>query len=413
MERLAHLLVADKRANPSNYAMVTISEGATLSGGEMVLSGEADAYGHRKLGGIGALTGELISQITGEGIVYQQVAYLMRSGSPDSLDLMVATNYAVMAADLVLEGASGRMVALRGGTYTNVPISVTREGSEAGRRRGALRRRAVPAQGPPRRRQADVPVLMHVAELWRHPVKSLQGERLGETAIGPAGLLGDREWGIRDEATGHVLTGRREPRLLLASATWIGEGAPAVTLPDGVALAGGGGPAVDEGLSEWLDRPVRLVPAAGTPGGVGEFFADATDDTSEAIAWTMPPGRFVDAQPLLLLTTAALRMGAAQHPAGEWDVRRFRPNVLVEAEGTGWLEDAWCGRTVRLGSEVVVAPLAPCTRCTMVTRPQPGLERDLDVFRALQRAHDATFGVWTRVVTPGVVRAGDAVLVEG
>ena len=108
--------------------MVTISEGATIAGGDMVLSGDADAYGHRKLGGIGAVTGDLIGRITGEGIVLQHVAYLMRSGSPDSLDLMVATNYAVMAADLVLEGASGRMVALRGGTYTNVPISVTREG---------------------------------------------------------------------------------------------------------------------------------------------------------------------------------------------------------------------------------------------------------------------------------------------
>jgi 6-phosphofructokinase 1 len=128
VERLASLLMDDKRANPSNYSMMTISEGATIAGGDMVVSGEADAYGHRKLGGIGAVVGELISEITGKEIVLQNVAYLMRSGSPDSLDLMVATNYAVMAADLILEGASGRMVALRSGTYTNVPISVTREG---------------------------------------------------------------------------------------------------------------------------------------------------------------------------------------------------------------------------------------------------------------------------------------------
>jgi 6-phosphofructokinase 1 len=128
VERLASLLMDDKRRNPSHYSMLTISEGATIVGGDMVLSGEADAYGHRKLGGIGELVGELITEITGERIVLQNVAYLMRSGSPDSLDLMVATNYAVMAADLILEGASGRMVALRSGTYTNVPISVTREG---------------------------------------------------------------------------------------------------------------------------------------------------------------------------------------------------------------------------------------------------------------------------------------------
>jgi 6-phosphofructokinase len=128
IRKLAELLVSDKKANPSNYSMLTISEGSVLEGGEMVLTGEADAYGHRKLGGIGVLAGEMIRQITGEGIVYQQVGYLMRSGSPDSLDLMVAINYAVMAADLAIEKATGRMVALRGGTYTNVPISVTREG---------------------------------------------------------------------------------------------------------------------------------------------------------------------------------------------------------------------------------------------------------------------------------------------
>jgi 6-phosphofructokinase 1 len=128
VDRLGRLLVEDKRENPSNYAMVTVSEGATLAGGDMVLSGEEDAYGHRKLGGIGELTAALLKERTGEEMIVQEVGYLMRSGAPDSLDLMVATNYAVMAADLALEGASGRMVSLRNGTYTAVPISATREG---------------------------------------------------------------------------------------------------------------------------------------------------------------------------------------------------------------------------------------------------------------------------------------------
>jgi 6-phosphofructokinase 1 len=128
IDRLAEMLMHDKRNNSSHYAMMTISEGAQLEQGEMVLSGDEDAYGHRKLGGIGAVTGSLLTELTGENIIYQQVAYLMRSGRPDSLDLMVATNYANMAADLALEGMSGRMVALRGGTYTNVPITVTSEG---------------------------------------------------------------------------------------------------------------------------------------------------------------------------------------------------------------------------------------------------------------------------------------------
>lgn len=128
IDLLAEQLMRDKRDNPSNYSMMTISEGATIKGGDLLVSGEADAYGHRKLGGIGAVTAELLKQRTGEDMIMQQLGYLMRSGSPDSLDLMVATNYAVMAADLALEGASGRMVALRSGTYTTVPISTTGEG---------------------------------------------------------------------------------------------------------------------------------------------------------------------------------------------------------------------------------------------------------------------------------------------
>ena len=128
IERLASLLMDDKRRNPSHYAMMTISEGATLVGGEMVMGDKEDAYGHRKLGGIGQVTGELLHAITGEGIINQHLGYLMRSGSPDSLDLMVAINYAVMAADLVAAGEYGRLVALRNGNYVNVPIDVVRQG---------------------------------------------------------------------------------------------------------------------------------------------------------------------------------------------------------------------------------------------------------------------------------------------
>jgi 6-phosphofructokinase 1 len=127
IDRLAAFLIQDRDSNPSGYAMVTVSEGAQIEG-DMVLSGEEDAYGHRKLGGVGMLIGELITERTGQPILYQQVGYLMRSGAPDSLDLMVATNFAVTAADLAMEGSHGRMVALRGGTYTHVPIGVTSEG---------------------------------------------------------------------------------------------------------------------------------------------------------------------------------------------------------------------------------------------------------------------------------------------
>jgi 6-phosphofructokinase len=129
-EKLARFIMEDKRTNPSNYAMLTISEGATMVSGEMMVTGEADAYGHRKLGGIGMQTGEVLKQLTGQNIIYQQLSYLMRSGAPDSLDLMVAVNYANMAIDLVLKKVSGRMVALSQGTYTDVPMSTITAGQK-------------------------------------------------------------------------------------------------------------------------------------------------------------------------------------------------------------------------------------------------------------------------------------------
>ncbi len=127
-ERLAQLVMEDKKANPSNYVMITMSEGAQMVGGKIVEYGQADAYGHKKLGGIGLITGDALKKITGEDILYQQISYLMRSGAPDSLDLMVAVNYANTAIKLVKRGASNRMVALRNGTYTSVPITTIMQG---------------------------------------------------------------------------------------------------------------------------------------------------------------------------------------------------------------------------------------------------------------------------------------------
>jgi 6-phosphofructokinase 1 len=130
VERLAQLLVEDQRRNPSNYAICVISEGATMQGGQVMEYGQEDAYGHRKLGGIGMITGEAIKRITGVDIVHQQLAYLMRAGAPDSLDRMVAISYANLAVDQILQGHSGRMVALQNGAYTTVPVDTLTQGSK-------------------------------------------------------------------------------------------------------------------------------------------------------------------------------------------------------------------------------------------------------------------------------------------
>lgn len=250
---------------------------------------------------------------------------------------------------------------------------------------------------------------MTVTELWRHPVKSLQGQRVDTAGVLAGGLEGDRTWGIRDLATGRILTARRAPILLEAAATIDAGGVPTVTLPDGTTLTGPGpGPATDAALSAWLERPVSLVSSTDGPPARAEFFTDPTDDDSQPVEWTMPPDRFVDAMPILLLTTASLRAGAALHPDGQWETRRFRPNLVVDVAGDGFVEDAWCDRPVRIGA-VELVPRQPCVRCTMVTRPQPGLDRDLDVYRTLAHHHGGTFGVWTEVTRPGTIAVGDPV----
>jgi 6-phosphofructokinase 1 len=127
-QRLVELLVEDRKSNPSNYAIMTISEGAKPIGGEMILSGEADAYGHKKLGGIGEWVSQEIERRSGIQTVYQPLAYLMRSGAADALDLMVSTSYGYLATDLLLKKQTGRMVALRDGKYTTVSANIISDG---------------------------------------------------------------------------------------------------------------------------------------------------------------------------------------------------------------------------------------------------------------------------------------------
>lgn len=129
-EKLAKYLMDDKRNNPSGYAIMTISEGAQMVGGKIIEYGQADAYGHKKLGGIGGITGDALKELTHQNIIYQQVAYLMRSGEPDALDRMVAISYGNLAMDLIFKGKSGKMTALHEGRYTVVPIDTIMQGTK-------------------------------------------------------------------------------------------------------------------------------------------------------------------------------------------------------------------------------------------------------------------------------------------
>ena len=124
-EKLFTMLERDKRDNPSSYAVVAISEGATMIGGQIMERGTADAYGNRTLGGIGGELADYLEKRTGDKAIYQRLAYLMRSGAPDSLDPLVANNFGSLAADLLRRGEAGKMVAVVDGRYTAVPMELT------------------------------------------------------------------------------------------------------------------------------------------------------------------------------------------------------------------------------------------------------------------------------------------------
>jgi 6-phosphofructokinase 1 len=150
--RVADLISQDRRGNPSNYAILTISEGAHEVNASPVASGMEDAYGHRKLGGVGRVLGETLNQLTGDDILYQQVGYLMRSGAPDGLDLMVADNFAALALALIEANQTNHMVSLQRGVYTSVGISTISE---------AVRRVDVPELYDPER---YLPRVRHVRD---------------------------------------------------------------------------------------------------------------------------------------------------------------------------------------------------------------------------------------------------------
>jgi uncharacterized protein len=230
---------------------------------------------------------------------------------------------------------------------------------------------------------------VRVAELWRYPVKSLQGERLDAADVGRYGLDGDRQWALFDEDTGFGLTARRAPELLFGAARTRADGGVEVVLPDGTVTTD------DAVLSDWLGRRVGLRRAAHAPPSY-ESPEDDEDPAGRWHAWQGAAGAFHDSEDIRVSLVSTGTLGA-------WDRRRFRANVLLDGEG----EDGLVGRRVRLGGTVLgVGVHIP--RCVMVTRPQPGgIERDPGVLRTVHRERRGVLAVGALVLQPGAVAVGD------
>jgi uncharacterized protein YcbX len=277
-------------------------------------------------------------------------------------------------------------------------------------------------------------IVGRIAQLWRHPVKSMGGERIERAEIGAKGIPGDRAWAVRDETRGGIRGAKKIPDLMRCRARQVGGpgDAPEITLPGGETIAADASDA-NARLSEALGTKLTLWPLLpetelahyrrGPPDHAdvmtelraifgreeGEPLPDLSKFPPDLFQYESPPGTYFDLAHILLLTDATLRRLQELAPASRVDVRRFRPNLLVESsEGPGFPEIGWVGRRVRVGGAVLKVDLA-CPRCVMITHGFEDLPRDTALMRTVVREAGQNVGVYASVVTPGGVRAGDEV----
>lgn len=281
-----------------------------------------------------------------------------------------------------------------------------------------------------------------VAQLWRYPVKSMRGERLSSTdVVATYGIPGDRGWAVRDESIGEIRGAKKIGALVQLAARYLeapsGASTPTVeiALGDGTTVTSDA-PDVAEVLSARLDRPVTLWPRRPAEDLDHYRRVELPDETefrrqlgllpdeptpdwttmappelmTELIEYVGPRGTYFDSFQLHVLTTTSIATLAAATPGASMDVRRFRPNVLVDTgdEPGGFPEIDWCGRHLRIGSAVAEV-VQPMSRCVMVTLPQDDLPTERRILRTLVRETKMDFGIGLDIVEPGRINQGDVV----
>lgn len=293
-----------------------------------------------------------------------------------------------------------------------------------------------------------------VRDLFRFPVKSMGGEPLESVSVTSGGFPNDRDYALRDERRREIRGAKNWPVLLSCSAQHE-QGRLKINLPDGRAFEPGD-PGLDAALSALVKTEVRLCPrepasnrehyrrrvpgsriagvlarspamarglqkvmaATGTDADLrqqfgrerGESLPDFSQFSAELFEFVSPPGTYFDAFPIHVLTTATLRALSVKHPQGEWEAKRFRPNIFVETlpELSGCLEHGWQGRALQIGTAVFACTVTT-PRCSMVLQAQPGLSRDPQILRTIVRDSDQMAGIYANVQSAGEIRVGDAV----
>lgn len=260
-----------------------------------------------------------------------------------------------------------------------------------------------------------------VATLWRYPVKSMRGEELNAADISTRGLGGDRDYAVIDAETGKVASAKHPKKwgrlfdclAMSRPGSSNGYAAPVqVMLPDGT-WATSGTPDIDEQLSAMLGRAVRLTTAVPAIPQLEEYWPDVAGRARQNTVTdeAMPAGTFFDGALIHLLTTATLDALRRLYPEGRFEVRRFRPNLVV-ASPPGeprFVENDWINRTLAIGQDLRLKVTGPCARCVMTTLPQGDLPEDPGVLRTAVQHNHAAVGVYATVLAPGRVLRGDPI----
>jgi uncharacterized protein YcbX len=268
-----------------------------------------------------------------------------------------------------------------------------------------------------------------IVSLWRYPVKSMLGEELNSSLVTERGLLGDRTYAVIDKQTGKVASAKNPRKwgnlfdfrsMFIDSLHDVNDIPPVrITFPDGTNILSNHQKGdIDSNLSKGFNREVTLVKASGfEKPSYEEYWPDINGlaqretVTDEA----MPSKTFFDIAVIHILTTSTINRLRELYPEGRFEVRRFRPNIVVESdyrEKNDFVENSWVGKKLTIGKDIVLKVTAPCTRCVMITLPQGDLPKDLGILRTVARYNQVHVGVYASVEHSGTIHRGDTVQIE-
>jgi len=264
-----------------------------------------------------------------------------------------------------------------------------------------------------------------VGTLYRYPIKSMMGEELNATVVGPKGLVGDRLFALSDPATGKIASAKnpsRWPNLFSFRAAYT---APLdnpgqipsvmIEMPDGTTVVSQDAN-LEDVLSSAVGKPVRFLSSAPASGTLEEYWPDieGLPKRDEVTDEAMPTETFFDLAIVHILTTATMDALRQHYPEGRAEARRFRPNIVIATPPSmsGFAEEEWIGKVLAIGDEVKFKITGPCPRCVMTTLAQGDLPKDAGILKTALKYNQAHIGIYASVIQGGKIRRGDIARLE-